>query len=144
MEIRVWRFQYYRDCGYTCNPHKFEIPALLFPCRVPVNPCKHLQCTKVFFFYFSVHWRGLCWPFESCQSSQFQSDILHENDWKDLLFHGTIAGIYENLGWCYFYWSRRLSRIPTIMIWCFLLQKSYVTFTTHKQRRCINHRNFYF
>jgi hypothetical protein len=28
MEIRVWRFQNYRDCGYTCNPHKFEIPAL--------------------------------------------------------------------------------------------------------------------
>ena len=35
----------YRDCGHTCNPHKFEIPALRFPCRVPVNPCKHLQCT---------------------------------------------------------------------------------------------------
>ena len=46
MEIRVWRFQNYRDCGYTCNPHKFEIPALQFPCRVPVIPCKHLQCTS--------------------------------------------------------------------------------------------------
>ena len=34
----------YRDCGYTCNPHEFEIPALRFPCRVPVIPCKHLQC----------------------------------------------------------------------------------------------------
>ena len=44
MEIRVWRFQNYRDCGYTCNPHKFEIPALRFPCRVPAIPCKHLQC----------------------------------------------------------------------------------------------------
>ena len=43
MEIRVRRFQNYRDCGYTCNPHKFEIPAL---CRVPVNPCKHLQCSQ--------------------------------------------------------------------------------------------------
>ena len=31
-----------------------------------------------------------------------------------------------------------------LWFWCFLLQKSYVTFTTHKQRRCINHRNFYF
>ena len=41
----MWRFQNYRDCGYTCNPHKFEIPALRFPCRVPVNPCKHLQCS---------------------------------------------------------------------------------------------------
>ena len=46
MEIRVWRFQNYRDCGYTCNPHKFAIPALRFPSRVPVNPYKHLQCTN--------------------------------------------------------------------------------------------------
>ena len=38
----------YRDCGYTCNPHKFEIPALRFPCRVPVIPCKHLQCNSFF------------------------------------------------------------------------------------------------
>ena len=45
MEIRVWWFQNYRDCGYTCNPHKFENPALRFPCRVPVIPCKHLQCS---------------------------------------------------------------------------------------------------
>ena len=37
-------FQNYRDCGYTCNPHKFEIPTLRFPCRVPVIPCKDLQC----------------------------------------------------------------------------------------------------
>ena len=29
----------------TCNPHKFEIPALRFPYKPPVNPCKHLQCT---------------------------------------------------------------------------------------------------
>ena len=43
MEIRVWRFQNYRDCGYTCNPPKFEIPALRFPCKVPAIPCKHLQ-----------------------------------------------------------------------------------------------------
>ena len=28
MEIRVWIFQNYRDCEYTHNPHKFEIPAL--------------------------------------------------------------------------------------------------------------------
>ena len=28
----------------TCNPHKFEIPALRFPYKPPVNPCKHLQC----------------------------------------------------------------------------------------------------
>ena len=50
MEIRVWRFQNYRDCGYTCNPHKFEIPALRFPRRVPVNPCKHLQCSALLHF----------------------------------------------------------------------------------------------
>ena len=37
-------FKNYRDCGYTCNPRKFEIPALRFPRKVPVNPCKHLQC----------------------------------------------------------------------------------------------------
>ena len=32
------------NCRYTCNPHKFEIPALGFPRKDPVNPCKHLQC----------------------------------------------------------------------------------------------------
>ena len=51
MEIRVWRFQNYRDCGYTCNPHKFEIPALQFPCKVPVIPCKHLQCTTTTYIH---------------------------------------------------------------------------------------------
>ena len=40
-------FKNYRYCGYTCNPGKFEIPALKFPCKVPVNPCKHLQCTTI-------------------------------------------------------------------------------------------------
>ena len=28
----------------TCKPCKFEIPADSFPRKVPVNPCKHLQC----------------------------------------------------------------------------------------------------
>ena len=36
--------------GVTCNPHKFEIPALQFPRKVPVNPCKHLQCMSVEIF----------------------------------------------------------------------------------------------
>jgi hypothetical protein len=27
----------------TCNPCKFEIPALRFPRKDPVNPCNHLQ-----------------------------------------------------------------------------------------------------
>ena len=36
-------FKNFRDCGYTYNPHKFEIPALGFPHRDPVDPCKHLQ-----------------------------------------------------------------------------------------------------
>ena len=40
-------FKNYRDCGYTCNPRKFEIPALRFPRKVSVNPCKHLQCTCI-------------------------------------------------------------------------------------------------
>ena len=44
MEIRVWLFQNYRDCRYTCNLHKFDIPALRFPRKDPVIPCKHLQC----------------------------------------------------------------------------------------------------
>ena len=51
MEIRVWRIQNYRDCGYTCNPHKFEIPALWFPHRDPVNPCKHLHSRKSQVYY---------------------------------------------------------------------------------------------
>ena len=55
MEIRVWSFQNYRDCRYTCNPHKFKIPALRFPCRVPAIPCKHLQCSFHFQFFLSVH-----------------------------------------------------------------------------------------
>ena len=38
-------FKNYRYCRYTCNPRKFENPALQFPRKVPVNPCKHLQCT---------------------------------------------------------------------------------------------------
>ena len=38
-------FKNYRDCGYTCNPRKFEIPALGFPRKDPVNPCKHFQCS---------------------------------------------------------------------------------------------------
>ena len=56
LEIRVWIFQNYRDCRYTCNPHKFEFPALWFPRRDPVNPCKHLQCAFYFCFYccFSI------------------------------------------------------------------------------------------
>ena len=29
--------------GYPC---KYEIPVTWFPCRGPVNPCKHLQCIK--------------------------------------------------------------------------------------------------
>ena len=65
MEIRVWRFQNYRDCGYTWNPHKFEIPALWFSRRVPVNPCKHLQCShsiQVSFFQNVVHPVGLFNP----------------------------------------------------------------------------------
>ena len=33
-----------RTITYTCNPHKFEIPTLRFPRKVPVIPCKHLQC----------------------------------------------------------------------------------------------------
>ena len=54
MEIRLWRFQNYRDCRYTCNPHKFEIPALWFPCRVPVIPCKHLQCALIISSYNKI------------------------------------------------------------------------------------------
>ena len=42
-------FKNYRDFGYTCNPCKFEIPALRFPRKVPVNPCKHLQCSIILF-----------------------------------------------------------------------------------------------
>ena len=57
MEIRVWRFQNYRDCGYTCNPHKFEVPALRLPRKFPVIPCKHLQCkskTNLAKFYLTI------------------------------------------------------------------------------------------
>ena len=49
----------------TCNPHKFEIPALWFPRRVPVNPCKHLQCShsiQVSIFQNVVHPVGLFNP----------------------------------------------------------------------------------
>ena len=44
MEIIVWNFKSTGIAVYTCNPHKSEIPALRFPNRVPVIPCKHLQC----------------------------------------------------------------------------------------------------
>jgi hypothetical protein len=42
----------------TCNPHKFEIPALRFPRKYPVNPCKHLQC--IFFRSF--------FPLQQCRA----------------------------------------------------------------------------
>ena len=35
-------YNFCRDCRYTCNPHKFEIPAFGFPRKDPVNPFKHL------------------------------------------------------------------------------------------------------
>ena len=41
------------ETSCTCNPHKFEIPALRFPCRVPVIPCKHLQCSRDWFMDYS-------------------------------------------------------------------------------------------
>ena len=44
-------FKNYKDCGYTCNPRKFEIPALRFPHKDPVNPCKLLQCIRVWYKY---------------------------------------------------------------------------------------------
>ena len=36
------------DCRWTCNLLKFEIPALGFPRKDPVNPCKHLQCEQYY------------------------------------------------------------------------------------------------
>ena len=36
----------YGDCMNTCNPCYFEIPALWFPCKDPVNPSKHLQWSQ--------------------------------------------------------------------------------------------------
>ena len=30
LEIRVWRFQNYRNCGYTCNPHNIYVHIIVF------------------------------------------------------------------------------------------------------------------
>ena len=61
----------HRDCWYTCNLHKFETPALWFPCRVPVIPCKHLQCTYLLFFE--------CW-FDL--PTYFFGMLIYITDWK--------------------------------------------------------------
>ena len=49
LQILQWKSEYgdFQITGIvgTCNPHKFEIPALWFPYKPPVNPCKHLQCS---------------------------------------------------------------------------------------------------
>ena len=70
MEIRVWRFQNYRDCGYTCNPHKFEIPALQFPRKDPVIPCKHLQCSMI------------CTPYKWAMDCYTLKTLIHANEIK--------------------------------------------------------------
>ena len=36
----------YGDFRHTCKPCNSEIPALRFPRKDPINPCKHLQCSK--------------------------------------------------------------------------------------------------
>ena len=59
MEIRVWGFQNYRDCGLHAIPINLKFPHSNFPINPPVNPCKHLQytfwCPKTFFLKF--------WPY---------------------------------------------------------------------------------
>ena len=80
MEFRVWRFQNYRDCGYTCNPHKFEIPALWFPRKDPVIPCKHLHCVVL-----SADMKNLNPPFELNLSKKLHCKCL-------LGFTGTLRG----------------------------------------------------
>ena len=80
MEIRVWRFQNYRDCGYTCNPHKFEIPALRFPRRPPVIPCKHLQCG---FQKLNV-WCWGCWYQHQRFNCRPEWSFASKEPWKPL------------------------------------------------------------
>ena len=31
----------------ACKPCKFEIPARQYPYKIPVKPCKHLQCKEL-------------------------------------------------------------------------------------------------
>ena len=58
---RVLRFQNYRDCGYTCNPHKFEIPSLWFPCRDPAK---------------------LVLPTYSCRTNNLTAKVWHQLFWS--------------------------------------------------------------
>ena len=77
--------QNYRDCGYTCNPHKFEIPAVRFPCRVPVIPCKNLQCTS----YVHSPSKCLAWVkicCHVCLDQNFDPSLLTNKIW--LVFLG--------------------------------------------------------
>ena len=53
----------------TCNPHKFEIPALRFPRKDPVNPCKHLQCSSQ--FNFSNRYRWVFSTQQLCRNVEF-------------------------------------------------------------------------
>ena len=47
---KQYTYTIYAECRYTCKPCNFEIPALRFPRKDPVNPCKHLQCASVINF----------------------------------------------------------------------------------------------
>ena len=51
MEIRVWIFQNYRDCRYTCNPHDdyMHVTGNTLRHRDSLHFLwgKHLQCTRV-------------------------------------------------------------------------------------------------
>ena len=91
-------FKNYRDYRYTCNPRKFEIPALRFPRKVPVNPCKHLQCTihkKVFAADFILAWPTTFFQYIVSRIFQYLSLFCTRNKnfiWlKFLSFQG-----YEN------------------------------------------------
>ena len=85
-------FKNYRDCGYTCNPRKFEIPALWFPRKVPVNPCKHLQCALAPQYSKAENWLQFC----SCiDLGKNMNSFL----WRQLIFlayrhctHSTVLG----------------------------------------------------
>ena len=86
-------FQNYRDCRYTCNPHKFEIPALRFPHRVPVIPCKHLQCSMYCIFLKLLPYPYTIFLFRSTPGCQ--KEELHF--FKNVKINCDLTKIFQHL-----------------------------------------------
>ena len=101
----------------TCNPCNFDIPALWFPCKDPVNPSKHLQCSSNTLLHLALSqffWnrRYVASSFQhKCDSQEYRRS---KEDWRKTIsmHHTQITPLPETSGKpskkntkkvCYFY-----------------------------------------